>query len=146
MLISWFSLEFYFITSDGTLIATGDYMLGNILDTYDKLIEKDISMRAIYVARPKILEEINKKYLTIFAHPTESKLDVVEKIINNTKIHGIEINVKNKYEDIDRLTNIISKHGLLITKGSDNHELNSNLYDNLSFYDMNNVEVEKLCH
>ena len=29
-------------------------------------------------------EEINKKYLTIFAHPTESKLYVVEKIINNT--------------------------------------------------------------
>lgn len=92
------------------------------------------------------IEEINKKYLTIFAHPTESKLDVVEKIINNTKMHGIEINVRNKYEDIDKLTNIINKYGLLITKGSDNHELNSNLYDNLSFYDMNNVEVEKLCH
>lgn len=44
--------------TDGTLIATGDYMLGNILDTYDKLKEKGISMRVIYVARPKILEEI----------------------------------------------------------------------------------------
>ena len=44
--------------TDGTLIATGDYMLGNILDTYDKLIEKGISMRVIYVARPKILEKI----------------------------------------------------------------------------------------
>lgn len=51
--------------TDGTLIATGDYMLGNILDTYDKLIEKGISMRVIYVARPKILEEI-KDYTKYF--------------------------------------------------------------------------------
>jgi len=41
------------------------------------------------------IEEINHKYLTVFAHPTESKLDVVNKIIKNTGIKAVEINVRN---------------------------------------------------
>lgn len=51
--------------TDGVLIATGDYMLSNILKTYDKLKEKGINMRVIYVARPKVLEEI-KDYSSYF--------------------------------------------------------------------------------
>lgn len=43
---------------DGVLIATGDYMLSNILDTYEKLKEKGLEMKVIYVAKPKVLEEI----------------------------------------------------------------------------------------
>lgn len=50
---------------DGVLIATGDYMLSNVLKTYDKLREKGINMRVIYVARPKVLEEI-KDYSNYF--------------------------------------------------------------------------------
>lgn len=107
MLISWFSLEFYFITSDGTLIATGDYMLGNILDTYDKLIEKDISMRAIYVARPKILEEIienTKDKFDIIAITDHDSVDVYNDLYNIIKndhekpiiIPGIEFNTDNR--------------------------------------------------
>ena len=40
-------------------------MLSNILKTYDKLKEKGINMRVIYVARPKVLEEI-KDYSSYF--------------------------------------------------------------------------------
>ena len=45
--------------TDGVLIATGDYMLDNILKTYDKLKAKGKNMRVIYVARPKILETLD---------------------------------------------------------------------------------------
>ena len=34
----------------------------------------------------------------------------------------------------------------MITMGSDNHELNSSLYDNLDFFEIESMEVELLCH
>lgn len=92
------------------------------------------------------IEEINKKYLTVFAHPTESKLDVVSRIIKNTGIKAVEINIRNKYEDINKLYDIIRMNDLMITKGSDNHQLNSNLYDDLDFFEIDSMEVIKLCH
>lgn len=92
------------------------------------------------------IEEINQKYLTVFAHPTESKLDVVGEIIKETGIPAVEINVRNKYENINNLYDMIKENKLMITKGSDNHELNSDLYDDLEFFEIESMEVEKLCH
>lgn len=91
------------------------------------------------------IEEIDQKYLTVFAHPTESKLDVVNEIIKSTGISAIEINVRNKYENISKLYDMIKENNLMITKGSDNHELNSGLYDNLDFFEIESMEVEVLC-
>ena len=92
------------------------------------------------------IEEIDQKYLTVFAHPTESKLDVVNEIIKSNGISTIEINVRNKYENISKLYDMIKENKLMITKGSDNHELNSSLYDNLDFFEIESMEVELLCH
>ena len=92
------------------------------------------------------IEEINQKYLTVFAHPTESKLDIVNKIIKTTGIKAVEINIRNNYENINKLYDMIKENNLMVTKGSDNHELNSNLYDNLDFFEIESVEVEAICH
>lgn len=44
---------------DGVLIATGDYMLENVMNI-SKLLEKEnINMRIVYISYPKILSEIN---------------------------------------------------------------------------------------
>lgn len=91
------------------------------------------------------IEELNTKYLTVFAHPTYDKLDIVNKIIKNNKIDAFEFNVRNKYDDYNIVNRIIRDNNLLITKGSDNHELNTNLYDDLSFYEVESKEVLKLC-
>ena len=71
---------------------------------------------------------------------------MVNEIIKSTGISAIEINVRNKYENIRKLYDMIKENNLMITKGSDNHELNSNLYDNLDFFEIESMEVEMLCH
>lgn len=112
-------------------------------DWFDAEISGSISVNSYGQLK---IDEINKKFLTVFAHPTESKLDVVFNIIKQTNIKAVELNIRNKYENINNLINFIKENNLLITKGSDNHELNSNLYDDLKFFEIESEEVKKLCH
>ena len=68
------------------------------------------------------IEEINKKYPLVFAHPDNDKMNVVEKIINSNNFKGIENNISNKNEDIDKIKELKNKYSLVITKGSDTHK------------------------
>jgi len=91
------------------------------------------------------VEDINDKYDIYFAHPTESKLGIVDKIITSKKnIIGIELNIRNKYENISDFYSIIKKHNLLETIGSDSHDSTLSLYENLEFYNISSEKLKKM--
>lgn len=87
------------------------------------------------------IDELNKKFTTIFAHPTESKLNVVENIINNNKhIIGLEHNIRNDYENIESFNNIVNKNNMLVIKGSDSHDNSLKFYEDMNFYKVKSSE------
>lgn len=88
------------------------------------------------------LDELNKTNMTIFAHPTENKLNLLEGFIKlNNNIKGIEDNTRNEYKDYNTFIECKNKLGLIRTVGSDIHDLDSNLYDDMSLYKMNKKEI-----
>lgn len=87
------------------------------------------------------IDELNKEFITIFAHPTEPKLNVVENIINNNKhIIGLEHNIRNHYENIDNFKNLLNKNNLIEIKGSDSHDNSLEFYENMNFYKVKSNE------
>lgn len=91
------------------------------------------------------VDSLLNDYPIIFAHPTESKLQIVENIINNNKkIIGIEKNIRNDYNDIVKFKKIREKYNLCITIGSDSHENNNKLYKEMEFYKMNVSDFKEL--
>lgn len=91
------------------------------------------------------IEELNERFITIFAHPTESSLSVVDKIIKNKKtIIGLENNIRNEYKDISKFYNILNKYNLCEIKGSDSHDNSLVLYENMSFYKVNSNNIKEL--
>jgi len=89
------------------------------------------------------VEELDKSVLTIFAHPTENKLDVVDKIIDNNKyIIGLEQNIRNEYKNIDNFTNILKKHNICKVIGSDDH--GQELYSNMDYFKIDSQDFIKI--
>lgn len=84
-------------------------------------------------------------YPIVFAHPTESKLKIVERMIkSNKRIIGIEKNIRNEYKDIVKFEKLKKKYNLCITIGSDSHENNNELYKEMEFYRMNVSDFKDL--
>lgn len=91
------------------------------------------------------VEDINQKYSIYFAHPTEKSLKVVEKIINNKKnIFGLELNIRNDYEDITRFYDLLDKYGLIKSIGSDSHDATLTFYQDMDFYKMLSKDFLKI--
>jgi len=88
------------------------------------------------------IEDINKKYPLVFAHPNSDKMDIVEKIIiNNKNFKGIENNISNKNEDINKINELNKKYNLALTKGTDTHK--EYLYDN-NLLEVTKEELKKI--
>ncbi len=88
------------------------------------------------------LGEINKNNLTIFAHPTENKLYLLKDFVKiNNNIKGIEDNTRNEYKDHNNFIVCQKELGLIRTVGSDIHDLDSDLYNDMSLYKMNKQEM-----
>ena len=95
------------------------------------------------------ISELNNGYKIFFAHPTESKIHVVQKIlIDNPNIIGLESNYQNYYSNISYFYDLCSKNKLLKIIGSDSHDNTMKFYENMSFYEMKSEEflaiIEKL--
>lgn len=88
------------------------------------------------------VEELNNKYITIFAHPTETKLDIVEDIIRDNKnIRGIEFNIRNDYYNIELLINLKNKYKLFKTIGSDSHDNSLKFYNNVDYFSIDSDDL-----
>ena len=94
--------------------------------------------------QPKI-EEINKVFKTVFAHPSEKSLKVVEEILkNNNNIVGLELNIRNNYEHISKFNSLLKKYNLIKTLGSDSHDNKLTFYEDMNFYEMSNKDILKI--
>lgn len=91
------------------------------------------------------VEEIKNHYNIYFAHPTETSLEVVDKIVKNNKnIKGLEMNIRNKYYDINNFYKILNKNKLIEIKGSDSHDATMQFYTDMDFFRIKSSEFEKI--
>lgn len=91
------------------------------------------------------IEELDSNYPVVFAHPTQSKVDVVVRIINNTGlIVGIEKNIRNVNSDLSIFLKKLYGKGLFVTIGSDNHDNSLELYKNIDYFSVNKDELKKM--
>ena len=93
------------------------------------------------------IEEINEKYDIYYAHPTEKNLDVVNKIVKSKKnIKGLEMNIRNSYEDINNFYKVLTDNDLIEVKGSDSHDATMQFYKDMSYFKINSSELEKIIY
>ncbi|HPE15063.1 MAG TPA: PHP domain-containing protein [Bacilli bacterium] len=91
------------------------------------------------------IDELNEKYNIYFAHPTEKSLKVVDKIIKSKKnIVGLELNIRNKYENIDNFYEILNANKLLKIIGSDSHDNSLQFYEDMDFYKIKSSDFKKI--
>ena len=91
------------------------------------------------------IQELNTNFITFFAHPTESKLNVVTKIIDkNNNIIGLEQNIRNQYNDINNFNMLLKNKKLHIVIGSDSHDPSISFYENIDFFKINLKEFINL--
>lgn len=87
------------------------------------------------------IDELYKENLTIFAHPTEKVVNIVDKLLKkHSFIKGIEDNMKNKYDDSTAFYKLANDNSLFITKGSDFHKV-EDLDLESDFYLYNKLEL-----
>lgn len=88
------------------------------------------------------IDEINSRYCTIWAHPTENSLSIVNKTIQHNKnIIGVELNIRNSYNNIEKFYELLKKNDLCVTLGSDSHDSSMIYYKNMDFY---NIKAQKV--
>lgn len=90
------------------------------------------------------IEQLNKNYITIIAHPNESKLNIIHKLqrINNN-ISGMEYNKQTTYSDSSIFFNMLNKLNMIYVIGSDSHENNSIWYNDMEFYKLKTENFKK---
>lgn len=88
------------------------------------------------------VEDLNEKFPIYFAHPTESSLDVVDKLIKNKKnIIGMELNIRNHYEDINNFYKVLNDNKMIKIIGSDSHDNSLQFYNDMNFYKISTDEL-----
>lgn len=91
------------------------------------------------------IEELNDDYMLFWAHPTESRLSIVDKyILSNKKIVGLEQNIRNPYSDINNFNSLLNKHNMYRIIGSDSHNSSKEYYKDMSYYKIDSNEIRKI--
>ncbi len=91
------------------------------------------------------LNELNKKFPIFWAHPTEEKLDIVQREINRNKnIIGLEKNIRNKITNIESFTKVLLNNSMHKIIGSDSHDNSNANYDDMSYFKINSTEFKKI--
>jgi len=91
------------------------------------------------------IDELSKKFLTFFAHPTEKKLNIVKNIISqNQNIKGIEKNIRNEYLNIDSFNNLLKEEKLYEIIGSDSHDNTMNFYEDMTYFKIKSDKIKEI--
>lgn len=89
------------------------------------------------------LEQLNKNYITFFAHPNENRLDILRKLIGlNNNISGMEYNKQCKYSSPSIFYEKAKELKMIQIIGSDSHSYESKWYDDMSFYIADKMQLE----
>ena len=91
------------------------------------------------------IEELNNKFVTFWAHPSESKLKIVDKNIKKFKnIIGLEQNIRNEYKNLNDFNNILLENKLFKIIGSDTHDGLNVFYKDMSFYRIKSSKLKEI--
>lgn len=93
------------------------------------------------------IEDLNDKYLTIFAHPNADRFNIIKNMKKyNKNIKGIENNYRSYYnkEEENKFYEIARNNNFVATKGSDSHDNNDDFYCNMDFYKVHKNEIKKI--
>lgn len=115
-------------------------------DDYYKGYENSGSLSVNEYNQIKI-ENLNNKYLTIFAHPNPEGFKVIDNIEKySDNIKGIENNYRSFYskEDLDCFYKIAKKQNFIITVGSDSHDNKNTFYKEMDFYIMDKENIKRM--
>lgn len=81
------------------------------------------------------LEQLNKNYVTFFAHPNENRLGMLERLKKlNSNISGMEYNRQCNYSSPSVFYKKANELEMIQIIGSDSHGFDSVWYDDMSFY------------
>lgn len=90
-------------------------------------------------------EDLNRKYITVFAHPNENKLEILSKYFyQNQIVDGIEINKRNRHCEKDKILKFVRSHNMFYTIGSDDHGDHLYTYEDINYYKLNSIEFKKI--
>lgn len=93
------------------------------------------------------LNELNKTNLTVFAHPSESKLELLEDLLKlNSNIYGIELNKQCNYSNISNFNKRKEDLNMFYICGSDSHTIDSTWYDDINFYKMDKYNLKRFIY
>lgn len=111
-------------------------------DWWDKPSSGSLSVNSYGQKR---VNELSDKYLTFWAHPSESKLEVIKEDLKNIpSIIGLEKNYRNQYNNIDNFNIFLKENNLLEIVGSDTHDNDYEFYKNMVFYKLESNKVRKM--
>lgn len=78
---------------------------------------------------------LNSDGVTVFAHPEHEKVHLIKDIKHCAGgFWGIELNFKSKHEFFDELIDVANQEHLYLIKGSDGHNTNEPVYEDLDYY------------
>lgn len=78
---------------------------------------------------------LNSDGVTVFAHPEHEKVHLIKDVKHCAGgFCGIELNFKSKQEFFDELIEVANEEHLFLTKGSDRHNTNEPVYEDLNYY------------
>lgn len=90
------------------------------------------------------LEQLNKNYITFFAHPNEKKLDLLKSFQKiNSNISGMEYNKQCQYSSPSVFYKKANELNMIQIIGSDSHSFDSSWYDDMSFYKADKMQLRQ---
>lgn len=90
------------------------------------------------------LEELNRNHLTVFAHPSQEKLDLINDLLKiNDNICGMEFNKQCNYSNSMLFFDKAKELDMIQIIGSDSHTLDNILYKDMDFYVASKKELNK---
>lgn len=90
------------------------------------------------------LEQLNKNYITFFAHPNEKNLDLLKSFQKiNSNISGMEYNKQCQYSSPSVFYKKANELNMIQIIGSDSHSLDSSWYDDMSFYRADKMQLRQ---
>lgn len=87
--------------------------------------------------------DLNKSGVTVFAHPTGTKLNCIDDALSvGGGVFALELNKRNRHATKEDILLKAKQNNLLVTIGSDSHSTSDGLYDDMEFYKISKNELK----
>ena len=122
----------------------GYWQLINAVDTFIIYDNIQFSKKG-WFHRNNILLNGKKTLFSIPLKKDSDSLDVVDKIVKEKKnIKGLELNIRNHYEDINNFYRVLNNNKLNLIKGSDSHDASLQFYEDMEYFKIDTKDLIKI--